>query len=316
MAQKVLKPLRMASAGWGAMGEAGKVTQPWQHRFSNDEAIPREPGPFADNPPVIAPAGTAHMSPGDWGRFLALHASGENGGYDQIIKPDTLKRLHTAPLRGGYMGGWNVQMSSGRRVLNHAGSNSFNYAIAYILPDQELAIGVMTNVGGKAGAMACDNMLNPLQTRFALGALSSPPTRPTTPATPSTKPTSPPVAGDPWAAARSRKVTADFNETPLEDACAAPLEDTGAEKPAEKKYAPPYQSAWTWACGTSIAAPHAAGVAALVIAANAGAIIPDQARTKLTNPPERNPALRWHTSHCISSRHGSDCRRGVIELHA
>jgi hypothetical protein len=72
-----------------------------------------------------------------------------------------------------------------------------------------------------------DNMLNPLQTRFAIGARSSSATRPTAPATPATKPTSAPVAGDPWAAARSKKVTADFNETPLRDVCAALSQQTG-----------------------------------------------------------------------------------------
>jgi subtilisin family serine protease len=47
----------------------------------------------------------------------------------------------------------------------------------------------------------------------------------------------------------------------------------------------PYEKegTWTWARGTSMAAPYAAGVAALVIQANGGpgAITPDQVRTIL-----------------------------------
>ncbi len=43
----------------------------------------------------------------------------------------------------------------------------------------------------------------------------------------------------------------------------------------------PYEPTWTWAAGTSMAAPCVAGVAALVIGANGGSLPPDQVRTIL-----------------------------------
>lgn len=43
----------------------------------------------------------------------------------------------------------------------------------------------------------------------------------------------------------------------------------------------PYEPTWNWASGTSMAAPHVAGVAALVIGANGGSMHPDQVRTIL-----------------------------------
>jgi CubicO group peptidase (beta-lactamase class C family) len=222
IAEKLFKPLGMTSTGWGAMGTPGKLDQPWQHRFGKDGKLTlMDPAqPFADNPPVIAPAGTGHMSASDWGRFLALHASGEAGAYAKVIKPDTLKRLHTAPFGGNYMAGWDVQQ--GGRILTHSGSNSANYATAWISLDKELAIGVMTSEGGAPGGKACDNMLGPLITRFSFGAPA-----PAKTAAPNAPPRTANTVADPAAAAKTKTVSATFNNTPLKDVCAALTRDTG-----------------------------------------------------------------------------------------
>jgi len=215
------------------MGTPGKIDQPWQHRLKSGILTPVGPGPFKDNPPVLAPAGTGHMAVGDWARFLALHAGGA-GANGTVVKPETLKRLHTPPFGGSYAGGWEAQQ--GGRILTHAGSNKQNFAIAWIAPDRRLAIGVMTNAGGRPGHMACDNMVGPLMTRFGRGtpAGSAAPVR-RDPGSPKATPDARPVF-DPVAAARAKRVTVRFSKTPVREVCAVLTRDSGITVSSQRTY--------------------------------------------------------------------------------
>ena len=155
---RVFVPLGIKSAGFGAMGTPGKDDQPWQHRVTNGKIQAIGPGPFSDNPPAIAPAGTVHCSIGDWAKFVDAHARGEKAG--GILKPETFRRLHTPPAGGDYAMGWGTAERGwgGGRVLTHAGSNTMNYAVAWVAPRKEFAVCVATNVGGDGAARACDEV--------------------------------------------------------------------------------------------------------------------------------------------------------------
>src|SRR5260221_3052279 len=48
----------MPGAGFGAPASAGKADQPWGHTRAGGTLTPVPPGPDADNPPAIGPAGT------------------------------------------------------------------------------------------------------------------------------------------------------------------------------------------------------------------------------------------------------------------
>src|SRR5262249_38766338 len=76
LTRHVGKPLKMTTLGYGAAGTPGKVDQPWPHK---DDGTPVEPGPSADNAPVLGPAGRAHCSLADWSRFVADHLKGASG---------------------------------------------------------------------------------------------------------------------------------------------------------------------------------------------------------------------------------------------
>jgi CubicO group peptidase (beta-lactamase class C family) len=163
MQKRIFGPLGMKSCGFGAMGTPGKtdprqIDEPWQHMvLTLGVHKPIAPGPQADNPPVIGPAGTVHCSVVDWGKFITAHLRGEQGE-PGILKPETFKRLHTPPFGGDYGFGWLVADRSwaGGRAFNHAGSNTQNFAIVWMAPAKDFAVLVMTNQAGGETFNACD----------------------------------------------------------------------------------------------------------------------------------------------------------------
>jgi CubicO group peptidase (beta-lactamase class C family) len=157
MQKQVFQPLGMQSCGFGAMGTPGKIDQPWQHTLVGKSHNAIEPGPQADNPPVIGPAGTVHCSIVDWGKFVTAHLRGE-AGQPGILKPETFKRLHTSSFGGDYAFGWMVidRPWAGGRALTHAGSNTMNFAIVWMAPAKDFAVLVMTNQAGGETFNACD----------------------------------------------------------------------------------------------------------------------------------------------------------------
>ena len=146
--KRIFQPLGMQTCGFGAMGSPGQIDQPWQHKLLLTWHRPIEPGPRADNPPAIAPAGTVHCSIVDWGKFVTAHLRGEQGE-SGILKPETFKRLHAPALGGNYAFGWLVvdRPWAGGRALNHAGSNTQNFAIVWMAPLKNFAVLVATNQG-------------------------------------------------------------------------------------------------------------------------------------------------------------------------
>ncbi len=168
MRTMLFEPLGMASAGFGAMGTPGKVDQPWQHRVNakgEQQAI--EPGPKSDNPDPLGPGGKVHCSLGDWAKFAAEHLP-TSPRSPRLLKPETLKALHTPPDGGDYAFGWIVveRPWGGGRVLTHAGSNTMNYAVAWLAPLRDFAVLVATNQGNGGADKAVDEAAGALVRKF------------------------------------------------------------------------------------------------------------------------------------------------------
>jgi CubicO group peptidase (beta-lactamase class C family) len=152
--ENIFVPLKMKSAGFGAMGTPGKIDEPWQHEWTKEAVTPIEPGPQSDNPLLIGPAGTIHCSLADWAAFVQMHLDGENGNA-AFLKTATFRKLHT-PSGGAdaYALGWMaVERDWGGKngkaiVLTHAGSNTRNWAVVWIAPQRDLAVLVTSNAGG------------------------------------------------------------------------------------------------------------------------------------------------------------------------
>jgi len=170
MRTMLFQPLGMASAGFGAMGTPGKLDQPWQHRVdAKGQLHAIAPGPKSDNPDPLAPGGKVHCSMADWAKFAMEHLP-TSPRSPRLLKPATLATLHAPPEGGNYAMGWIVTERAwgGGRVLTHAGSNTMNYAVAWLAPLRDFAVLVATNQGNSGAEKAADEAAGALVRKFLL----------------------------------------------------------------------------------------------------------------------------------------------------
>jgi CubicO group peptidase (beta-lactamase class C family) len=157
-------PLGMTSAGFGAPGSPELCDQPRGHL---DETTPVEPGPDADNPPFLGPAGTVHASLADWAKFVRLHLQGARG--DVQVGAITLTREAFARLHRPYDGeapryalGWVVEQrgwaGGDGTALWHNGSNTLWYCVTWLGPGNGVAALVTTSAATPAAKGATDKV--------------------------------------------------------------------------------------------------------------------------------------------------------------
>jgi len=167
--EKLFSPLGMKSAGFGAPATPGQTDQPWGHVPGSPSPKPVPPGPGADNPTAIGPAGTVHCSVADLARYGAFHAAGESGG-SKLLPPASFKKLH-APLPGqDYALGWGVAERdwAGGAALSHTGSNTMFYANLWVAPRRNFAVAAMTNLAGTKVFAATDETVGKLIGEFLM----------------------------------------------------------------------------------------------------------------------------------------------------
>ncbi len=106
------------------------------------------PGPLADNPPFLGPAGTLHLSVDDLAAWVREHMNGESGA-GSLLAADSYRRLHHE-VGDRYALGWvdeRAQFAGGERLVWHNGSNSMWYAMIGFFPERRLGVVVTTNGG-------------------------------------------------------------------------------------------------------------------------------------------------------------------------
>jgi CubicO group peptidase (beta-lactamase class C family) len=157
MKEMLFEPLRMKTAGFGAMGTPGRIDEPWQHVIKDDKLFAVEPGRLSDNPPVLGPGGTIHCSIRDWAKFVIEHLQGASDA-GSLLKGETIELLHTPSFGGDYASGWVVTKRDwgGGKVLTHTGSNNMSFAVVWMAPKRDFAVLVASNQGGGDVAKACD----------------------------------------------------------------------------------------------------------------------------------------------------------------
>lgn len=146
MKRHIFDPLGMKSAGFGAMGAPGKVDQPRGHHVNGK---PVEPGPNADNPPVMGPAGRIHCSLGDWAKFVGDVMRGAERK-NALLPAAAYKKLVEPAAGESYTaGGWGRGESPHGYSLSHDGDNTMNHCSAVLFPKAGVAVLVVCNQGGK-----------------------------------------------------------------------------------------------------------------------------------------------------------------------
>ena len=132
-------PLKLASAGFGAPGSKGELSQPAGHAFDGKSHIAMRVGEgISDNPQVMGPAGRVHMSMNDMLMYLHAHSDGP------FLEHESRRFLHTPPFGGDYAMGWIVRPTG---ELWHNGSNTLWYAEVLFNPATGLAAVAAANEG-------------------------------------------------------------------------------------------------------------------------------------------------------------------------
>jgi D-alanyl-D-alanine carboxypeptidase len=163
--EKLFEPLGLNSAGFGA---PKGLNQPWGHLpTSHTGPLAILPGALADNPPVLGPAGTVHMSMADLARYAKAHLDLARG-QSELWAGTTFERLHDPPKSNSkpYASGWVVETDGtvvDGRWLHHNGTNGYWLAKVGIAPDADRAMVCASNFFdvGHADTL-CENLFRRL----------------------------------------------------------------------------------------------------------------------------------------------------------
>ena len=162
--ERIFEPLGLKSAGLGPPVTDGLYDAAVGHRINDDGSLTAIPwGPAAGVPPIVSPAGDAHMSVLDFAKWCDWNATG--GKSPAIVKPETLAEIQKAhvktppmpdpppgtPGEGEYAFGWGLVNYdwTGHPVLTHNGSNSMNLAKIFVDPETGITVAAVTNLPGK-----------------------------------------------------------------------------------------------------------------------------------------------------------------------
>jgi CubicO group peptidase (beta-lactamase class C family) len=180
--ERIFIPLGLRTAGLGNQASLGRVDAPLGHTITEGKVKAFLAGPDGDNPPIIGPAGIAHMSVLDFGRWAGWNA-GEGKRGPRLVRPETLKKLHTpvvsmppkedaapgTPSHGRYALGWGevgVDWAP-QPLVYHGGSNGKNLAHIWLDPERDFAMVIVTNIGGPKANEALMALAALLYDRYA-----------------------------------------------------------------------------------------------------------------------------------------------------
>jgi len=167
MSEKVFKPLKLTTAGYGPPAALERTSQPWGHiktKYLGSLKAVRK-----DDQHYTNPAGNVSLSIRDWAKFIIKHMPSDQAGGTAFLNAKILKKLHTPPDNANwdydedYLEFWNKEMGwpltsanyalgwfvtkakDGKAVLNHGGTSQAFQAEVYLSPDHKNAILLATN---------------------------------------------------------------------------------------------------------------------------------------------------------------------------
>ena len=188
MEERIIKPMDLKTAGFGPPASLGRVDAPLGHILVNGKIKAMPAGPNGDNPLILGPAGTIHLSVLDFAKWVAWNA-GEGKRGPTLVSAEILKKIHTpvistgvregaaagTPKTGSYALGWGEVKESWAAApsITHTGSNTLNLATAMYWPGTDFGFVMMTNIGGKPGDEAFRKLAAELYRNFFSGSTKS-----------------------------------------------------------------------------------------------------------------------------------------------
>ncbi|CAN5455155.1 hypothetical protein BH10PSE1_BH10PSE1_07300 [soil metagenome] len=160
---ELFDPLALTSAGFGTpTANTAGGPNAWGHQVTAGVATPIDPAsPGSDNPPMLGPAGRAHMTLADYSTWVRAMIG---GGPDGWLRPERIGVLTTALPGDGYAMGWIARpeaWAGGTQTIAHEGSNTLWHAIVVASPDRGLGFIVLSN-GGIQGRSAAVPLIQKL----------------------------------------------------------------------------------------------------------------------------------------------------------
>lgn len=180
--ERIYAPLDLKTAGFGPQASFGKYDAAIGHAVDDKGVVtPMTWGPGADAPPVIGPAGNAHMSVLDFATWAGWNA-GAGKRAPHILSEATLaeiQRPHVrtphienpapgTPSEGEYALGWGIIQFDWAKapLLAHNGSNGMNLAKALVDTRNDLSVVVLTNFPGAKAESAAEEVQRHLYETF------------------------------------------------------------------------------------------------------------------------------------------------------
>ncbi|MCX5850074.1 MAG: serine hydrolase [Deltaproteobacteria bacterium] len=161
--ERIFIPLKLRTAGLGQQSSLGRIDAPLGHAIIDGKVKAMLAGLNGDIPPIIGPAGIAHMSILDFAYWAGWNA-GEGKRKPNLVKPETIRKLHTpvisipekkdaapgTPSGGKYALGWGEFTVDWAPypLLYHGGSNEMNLAHIWIDTKRDFAMVITTNISG------------------------------------------------------------------------------------------------------------------------------------------------------------------------
>ena len=170
MRDLVFGPLGMATAGFGCTAHPGRVDGPWEHQLRDGRPVAIAPDPAQSQQPRSPVGRNVHCSVTDLAKFAAAHLP-KGHRPEGFLSADALRALHTAVPPVSFAPGWDtarVYWAEGT-VLWHSGSNGKNYALVHVVPGENYATCILTNVDGEGVGHACDLIHRELVTQIRRG---------------------------------------------------------------------------------------------------------------------------------------------------
>lgn len=180
--ERIFIPLKLETAGLGPQSSLGRIDAPLGHITVDGKVKALLAGPNGDGPPIIGPAGIAHMSILDFAYWAGWNA-GEGKRKPALVRPETMRKLHKpvismperkdaapgTPPGGRYALGWGELTVdwAPRPLLYHGGSNSMNLAHIWIDAKRDFAMVIATNISGPKANTAFLVLAKELYAKFA-----------------------------------------------------------------------------------------------------------------------------------------------------